>query len=389
MKITGIETFPIQMTTVKPGLREHVSPHLRPESRVIVRVNTDAGLSGLGEAATSPAYYNQTSGTLLEWLDGYRSALKGADPHNIIGAHRIMHSVSGEMPPGCQPARAAIDLALHDLIGKAHGCPVYELLGGAYRTEFQMLTNLYELTPEEKAAATREYVGKGFRGLKIKIGYRTSSEGINAETLNWEKEKLIAALEAAPDDIYIDADPNQSWGNAKLVVRTMEEILQRKFHGNLSIEQPLHHLDIAGHRYIRNALKIPVILDETILSPQAMLQVVKQDAADRIVLKFNRVGGLWPAMKIVNICEAASIGISVDTMPYTKLGDTANCHLAAAIRDPYPIDVEGHLWYADTPIRGGVEICGGQARISSAPGFGVEIDEGKLAAMTIGSAAPA
>ena len=63
---------------------------------------------GTRRAATSPAYYNQTSGTLLDWLDGYRSALKGADPHNIIGAHRIMHSVSGEMPPGCQP-RACSD----------------------------------------------------------------------------------------------------------------------------------------------------------------------------------------------------------------------------------------------------------------------------------------
>ena len=386
MKITGIEMFPIRMTAVKPGFREHDSPHLRPGSTVIVRINTDAGISGLGEAATGPSYYNQTLGTLLDWLDGYRRALRGADPHNIIGAHRIMNSVSGEMSPGCHPARAAIDLALHDLLGKVFGCPVYELLGGAYRTEFAMLTNLYELTPEEKAAATREYVEKGFCGLKIKIGHRTSSEGINAETLSWEKEKLIAALEAAPDDVYIDADPNQSWGNAKLVVRTMEEILQSKFYGNLSIEQPLHHLDIDGHSFIRKSLKIPVILDETIVSPQAMLQVVKHGAADRIVLKFNRVGGLWPAMKIVNICEAASIGISVDTMPFTKLGDTANCHLAAAIRDPYPIDVEGHQWYADTPIRGGVEIRDGTARIGPAPGFGVEIDEEKLAALATSAA---
>jgi L-alanine-DL-glutamate epimerase-like enolase superfamily enzyme len=76
-----------------------------------------------------------------------------------------------------------------------------------------------------------------------------------------------------------------------------------------------------------------------------MLQIVKHDAADRIVLKFSRVGGLTPALKIINICEAAWIGVSLDTMPFTKLGDTANCHLAAAIRDPYPIDVEGHQWF--------------------------------------------
>ncbi len=325
---------------------------------------------------------------MLDWLGAYRSALVGTNPCNIIGAHRIMNGVSGENPPGCQPARAAIDLALHDLIGKAHGCPVYELLGGAYRTEFGLLTNLYELTPGEKAAATREYVTKGFRGLKIKIGHRTSSEGLSAESLLWEKQKLLAALDAAPENVYIDADPNQSWGNAKLVVRTVGEILDRQFYPNLSIEQPLHHMDFKGHGFLRNTLKIPVILDESISSPQAMLQAVKHDAADRIVLKFNRVGGLWPAMKIAQICEAASIGVSIDTMPFTRLGDTANCHLAAVIRDPYPVDVEGHLWFADTPTCGGLEICGGQARIGADPGFGVEIDTEKLAKMRVRTTGP-
>ena len=383
MKITNVELFPIRMNPVKPGLMDHQSPYLPESATVIVRINTDAGVSGLGEAAAAAAYYNQTSGTLLDWLRAYAAALEGVNPLNIVGVHRIMDSISGQLAPGCHPARGGVDLALYDLAGKIHGCPVYELLGGAYRTEFSLMTNLYELTPQEKAAATIEYVNKGFRGLKIKIGHRTTSEGINAVSLNWEKEKLIAALEAAPDDVYIDADPNQSWGNAKIVVRTIEEILRTRFYPNLSIEQPLHHLDLAGHAYIRKALKIPVILDETVVSPQAMLQIVKHDAADRIALKFSRVGGLTPALKIINICEAAWIGVSLDTMPFTKLGDTANCHLAAAIRDPYPIDVEGHLWFADTPIRGGLEIRGGQATISSEPGFGVEIDEEKLEAMSI------
>ena len=106
------------------------------------------------------------------------------------------------------------------------------------RTEFPMLTNLLRVDAGEKAAATREYVGKGFRGLKDQDRLPNVVEGINAETLNWEKEKLIAALEAAPDDIYIDADPNQSWGNAKLVVRTMEEILQRKSMATSSSSSP-------------------------------------------------------------------------------------------------------------------------------------------------------
>ena len=73
--------------------------------------------------------------------------------------------------------------------------------------------------------------------------------------------------------------------------------------------------------------------------------------------------------------------ISLDTMPFTKLGDTAHCHLAASFRDPYPVDAEGHLWFRDTPIKGGLELNGGTACIGDAPGLGAELDLGKLEAM--------
>jgi L-alanine-DL-glutamate epimerase-like enolase superfamily enzyme len=383
MKIKRIELFPIRMKPVKPDWQSNQATHVPGRATVIIRMTTDSGIEGLGEAASGPAYFNQTLGTMLDWLRSYASALDGADPLDIANAHRIMERVSGEFPTGCQPARAGIDLALHDIAGKAQGRPVYAVLGGAYQTEFDMLTNLYELTPQAKAAASRKFAKQGFRGLKVKIGASTRAKGVNTETLQWETAKLVAALEAVPDTVQIDADPNQSWRSPKIVVTVMEKVLREKFYSNLSIEQPIHHLDFAGHRFIRQALDIPVILDEAVVSPQAMLQIVKQEAADRIVLKFNRVGGLFPARKIATICEAAAIGISLDTMPFTRLGDTAACHLAATLRDPYPVDAEGHLWFEDTPFRGGLEIRKGRASIGSAPGFGVEIDEAKLKAMTI------
>jgi muconate cycloisomerase len=200
MKITSIETFPIRMVPVKPGFRDHQPFGMEIASNIIVRINTDKQISGLGEVASSPAYFNQPHGGLRDWLRAYCVALEGADPLNLIKAHKIMNTVSGENAPGCHPARAGIDLALHDLMGKAFGCPVYELLGGAHRTEFTLLTNLYEVTPEAKAEAAKEFVAKGFKGLKIKIGYSTAAEGINPDTIRAETDKLVAALEAVPSD---------------------------------------------------------------------------------------------------------------------------------------------------------------------------------------------
>jgi L-alanine-DL-glutamate epimerase-like enolase superfamily enzyme len=125
----------------------------------------------------------------------------------------------------------------------------------------------------------------------------------------------------------------------------------------------------------------PMILDESVTSPVAMMQIVRMNAADRIVLKPNRVGGLWPARKIVSICEANGVGISLDTMPFTLLGDTMLCHLGATIRTHYPLDGEGHTFFSETPFVGGVKLHQGTARLSSGSGFAVEVDEDQLAKM--------
>ncbi len=384
MRIRNIEIFPIRMKPVKEGYRpqDELSKLARVDT-VILKVTTDEGITGYGEAATIRSYFNQTMGTMIHWLEAYSRELIGQDPINMIQINRIIDLISGEKAPGCHPSRAAVEMALYDIIGKLHGCPVYEILGGAYRTSFEMLTNLYEDDPLEKARSAQDFVKKGFRGLKVKIGDDVLLRGFSVQNFKKGKEKLIAALEAVPHDIYIDADANQTWSNAKMVVQIFEDVLHEKFYPNLSVEQPLHYLDISGHSYLRNALKIPIILDESVVSPEAMFQIAKAEAADRIVLKINRVGGFSKACKVINICEAASIGISLDTMPFTKLGDTAMCHLGATIRDPYPVDAEGHLWFAETPFSGGIEIREGKVHLPDAPGLGVELDEAVLKKLLI------
>ncbi len=384
MKIKNIEIFPIRMKPVKEGYRpqDELSKLARVDT-VILKVTTDEGITGYGEAATIRSYFNQTMGTMIHWLEAYSPELIGRDPMNVIQVNHIIDLISGEKAPGCHPSRAAVEMALYDIIGKANGCPVFEILGGAYRTSFEMLTNLYEDDPLEKARSAQDFVTKGFRGLKVKIGDDVLLRGFSVENFQKGKEKLIAALEAVPHDIYIDADANQTWSNAKMVVQIFEDVLHEKFYPNLSVEQPLHYLDISGHSYLRNALKIPIILDESVVSPEAMFQIAKAEAADRIVLKINRVGGFSKACKVINICEAASIGISLDTMPFTKLGDTAMCHLGATIRDPYPVDAEGHLWFEETPFSGGIEIRDGKVHLPDAPGLGVELDEGILQKLLI------
>ena len=121
-----------------------------------------------------------------------------------------------------------------------------------------------------------------------------------------------------------------------------------------------------------------MILDESVWSPEALANIVRLGACDRMVLKLNRLGGFHPAAQAIAICEAAGIGVSVDTNPYTLVGDTACCHIAAIARTPYPVDCEGHVSFLDigkpNPFRGGIRLNGARASLPDAPGLGVEVD---------------
>ena len=375
MKIARVEGFRLYPKAVKEAWTEdqYVWPSQPPS--FLVKVTGEDGTYGVGEASSQEWYLGETADQMAELFRLYERALQGADPANFALCHHRMESAYGGGMPGGRTARSGVDMALYDLAGKARGVPVSLLLGGGYRTEFEMLTNLYHKSPEEMAAACREFVGRGFKGLKVKVGDEVLAKGWTRDTVLSELAKLDAALDATPRDVYIDADANQGWESAQWTVTLLRRYQQ---HDNLSIEQPLPYADLDGHAHVRRAAGVPVILDESVWSAKAMLQIARMGACDRIVLKLNRLGGLFESLKVVAICEAAGIGVSVDTNPYTLVGDTACCHIAAVVRTPYPVDCEGHVSFLDLGphrlVTGGITIRDGRAKLPDAPGLGVDID---------------
>ena len=396
MKITAIDLVPLRLEMLSAAVRTgpNVDPadqmdlppeeiaklRYAPPETVLVRIKTDAGIEGLGDGATLPHYLGHGIGSMLDWLGRFRQVLAGSDPLNIAAVHRRMESVASIGVPGCRPAQAAIDMAIHDIVARAHGCPVYELLGGAFRTELELQTQMHGFSVEQLLGVCRHYLDQGFTGLKLKIAGKLRREGYAKALVDEEAEKIARVVASLPESVQIDVDANQGLMNAKVAIGLFEHVRRIAPHPNMSIEQPLHHLDLEGHALIRRMLPYPVILDEAVTSPAAMLQIVRAEAADRIVLKPNRVGGLWPAQKIIDICEAHGIGVSLDTMPFTVLGDTMLCHLGATIRTHYPLDAEGHTFFRETPFVGGVTLQDGRARLSGEPGFGITVDEDRLLA---------
>jgi L-alanine-DL-glutamate epimerase-like enolase superfamily enzyme len=375
MKIAAVEGFRLYPKAVKEAWieDEYVWPSRPPA--FLVRITTEDGAQGVGEISSQVWYLGETPEQIASCIELYDQALKGRDPANFALAHHLMEAAYSGGMPGGRGARSGVDMALHDLVGRARGVPVHALLGGAYRSELELLTNLYHKTPDEMAAACQDFVGRGFTGLKVKVGDVMLAEGFGRLSFAAELAKLDAALEVTPRDVYVDADANQGWQSAQW---TVAKLRRYREHDNLSIEQPLHYADLSGAAHVRAHAGVPVIADESVWSPQAMLELVRQGACDRIVLKLNRLGGFFPAMQAVAICDAAAIGVSVDTNPYTIVGDTACCHIAACIRTHYPVDCEGHLSFIDlgeeTLFSGGITFRDGRAHLPDAPGLGVEVD---------------
>jgi L-alanine-DL-glutamate epimerase-like enolase superfamily enzyme len=379
MKIAKIDCFRLHPKVTKEAWvqDEYVWPSSLPS--FLVKVTEENGAYGIGEATSQVWYLGETAEQIESYIRLYDQALRGHNPGNFAVAHQIMEATIGGGMPGGRAARSGIDMALHDLVGKARGVPVHALLGGAYRTEFELLTNLYHKTPETMAEASKEFVSKGFKGLKIKVGDVVLAKGWNRDNIESEVAKLEAALAVVPRNVYVDADANQGWRNAQWTVALLRRF---KSYDNLSIEQPLPYADLEGAAFVRRNAGVPLIMDESAWSPQAVMQLVRMEACDRIVLKLNRVGGFHPAQQIIALCEAAGVGVSVDTNPYSLVGDTAGCHIAATARTPYPVDCEGHVSFLDSGLSsaftGGITFRNGRAYLPDAPGLGVDADWEKL-----------
>jgi L-alanine-DL-glutamate epimerase-like enolase superfamily enzyme len=225
------------------------------------------------------------------------------------------------------------------------------------------------------ADQAKRFVSCGYKALKIKCGMDLEEKGWSIETAAAEVQKLVRTLEQVPETVLIDADSNQAWGNYKRAITIVRKFGLEKYL-NLGIEQPVHYMDIEGASKIAKAISLPLILDETIFSPESLAEVIIRKAADRIVTKPVRVGGIYTARKMIAMAEASGIGVAIDGLPYSKIGDTAMCHLAATIKEPYPGGLDGHTWLRENPVKsGGLTIEDGYAKVSSSPGLGIQLND--------------
>ncbi len=373
MRLSRMEIIPIRC---RSQLADRGGRH-----GLLVRLHTDTGISGLGEAGIPQVFggLGDTPEHTAALLVRFWSFLRGADPFRIGALHNLMSQPC--QYAGYKGAEAAVDEALYDIVGKALGQPVHRLLGGAYRSAVDMFGTLgfpgigvprpRELSAAAHFEQAKAYLRAGHRGLEVKMGPPVGPHRPGRIQL------LKDVLDAAPPETFIVAGFNQGWTATDVI-----NLFGTEFRGvrNLVVEQPTHYLDFEGLARITAALDLPVVADESALSPEAIMQLVKHEAVDMVCLKVKRLGGIYPAMQALATAEAAGMRAYVDYTPTTKLGDTINAHLGAQLREPLPCGVDGYLLYDERALDGtGIVYEGSKARIPDAPGWGTELTAELLA----------
>lgn len=367
MKITRVEAIPISIPFIGDWSIATVADLFTEgpgalSGIVVVRIHTDEGITGIGEIGRY--FEGEIRPGIIHTIKNYfePTLMDLSDPLNIAAARKaITHAV----PKGNSFAKMAMDMALHDLKGKALGASVYSLLGGSYRDKVRVCQSIGVKEPEQAVEDAQRYVAEGYRSLKIKIG--------TDPALDLELVRRIR--EAVGDDVQLRVDANQAYSTAV----AMPTLTKMEAYNLSLIEQPVSRWDLDGMRQLCAALTTPILACESVHTPHDVMAMAKHQAADTINIKIGRPGSYDGALKMQAVAEAAGLPVTVGAMMEQGVGTAAAAHFAAACQNlAYTCDITGPTLVVDDILAEPLCYEESYLHVPQGPGLGVEIDEEKL-----------
>ncbi|HSE89955.1 MAG TPA: enolase C-terminal domain-like protein [Candidatus Binatia bacterium] len=378
MKITEIETIPIRL----PTRRAHQWASLTTPIGVyvIIKLHTDDGLVGLGEAPVLKdwggdygKYFGETPQTTMHIVnDILGPALKGQDP----GRFEQIHAIMDKAVKGYPYAKAGIDMALYDVTGKAMKVPAYQFLGGCFRDRVSIAHSLGLMEIKKAVEEALQAKSEGVKTIKLKGGVDPKRD----------VELVRQMRDALGPDTKICVDANQGYQTPKMAVRVIRAM---EAFDLLYIEQPVEGIDQMAE--VAKRVDAPIMADESAWTAQDVIEIVQKKAADIISIYTTKPGGIFKAKKVAAVAEAAGLKCNVNGSVETGVGNAANIHLAASTavvtfdcvvpvstpKGAGKADIAG-IYYQDDIIKESFEFSDGDILVSTKPGLGIELDEDKL-----------
>ncbi|WP_018751131.1 mandelate racemase/muconate lactonizing enzyme family protein [Paenibacillus sanguinis] len=322
---------------------------------VLVKVETDEGIIGYGEGSGATFVTGESADTILHAVQLLKEQLVGCDPYAIDSIHSIMDRTL--VHNGA--AKAAIDIALYDIMSQYAKLPLYRFLGGVVnRMETDKTIGIAD--PSQMAQEALSLVEQGFRQIKVKAGLNPDDD----------MEAIRRIREAVGGAIRLKVDANQGWsvGDALRVIRDYAE------HGVEAVEQPVPYWDVDGLSYIRSKSPLQIMADESCFTPQDAMNLIKKEAVDLINIKLMKCGGLYKALQINAIAEAAGLSCMLGCMVESRLGISAGAALVMSRQNFKYGDLDSFIHFAEhEAIRGGISFETPYMTLPEQPGLGVEV----------------
>ena len=353
IKITGVDIFVYDLPLASP-FRIAIGT-MQAANDVLVRIRTDAGLTGLGEACPFPPITGETQASNLAAAKALREIVMGRNPLAIERLFRDYGALVHSNPS----AAAAFDTALYDILGQLAGLPLFRLLGGD-KKEFESDITVDLDEADVMAARAAKFVEAGFETIKIKVG-----QGRDADLRRLES--IRAAVGGA---IKLQIDANQGWSpaTARATLKRMERF------DIMFVEQPVKASDLIGLRSVKNASPIPVMADEAAFGPADVFRLAQAEACDSINIKLMKAGGLGAMIRMAHVAESANMPCMVGCMLESRLGLTAAAHVAGAHDNVVWTDLDGHSSHTVDPVIGGMIFSRGRVTLPETPGIGADVD---------------
>ncbi|MEK3934337.1 muconate/chloromuconate family cycloisomerase [Sporosarcina sp. FSL W7-1349] len=335
------------------------------KSFVIIQVELENGLIGIGEGTTPGIWWNgESTETMQLVIEQYiKPLLIGKDPRNI---EQLLQSFDRHVR--ANPfAKATVEMALFDVVGKIYNAPVHQLLGGLFQEAIDVKWALATGDADGDIEEGKELVrSKQYKDFKIKAGKFEPAA---------DAKRAVKIAEGLRGISTIGIDPNGSW-NRGTTVRWMDRLNEA---GVDFLEQPLAPLDFEGAAKLVEMKKVPVMADESVATIQDAQRLAQEKAADIFSLKIHKSGGMRNTLKVAAIAEAAGISCFGGTSLESSIGSAASIHAFGVLRNlDYGCETFGPQWLADDLVKNPLEFKDGKIRIPSGPGLGVELDESKI-----------
>ena len=360
MKIRSITTYPLAIPVKR--VIKMARQTVRQTETLIVKIVSDEGITGFGEIAAALHMSGETLMSTKYIIDRYLTpVLIGQDPFNIEKIHLLFNRLMAHNTG----VRAAIDIALYDLMGRALKVPVYRLIGGRVRDDIRVTWHLansdYDLDLEE----AQRGLDQGFEVMKFKVGTANRSQEL----------KTLEGLRKRFESLDLRLDANQSLQ----ITEAVSFIKKTEPYGITFFEQPLNYRQLAGMARVCASVDVPIAADEGIFTADDVVANYEAKSADIISLKLMKAGGITGVLRAAQVCRVLGFPIHLAAkIAETSVSTAAAAHVGVALPTlEYDGGTTNHYLQEDIVFEPLLPV-GGRLRPTEKPGLGVDVDEAKL-----------